>query len=183
MTRPSNQASASPVDPGPAAASVIGGDPAGPRPQRVTVQRAVVADPASIPEELTEYFAGMDQRLSLASVLSREVARLARYQRVQVTEFDVPANDRERVVAAILAGGFRAVGGHFLRGDTALYKQPIGQFEALGYEAFERWAAQQPDPERDAAAMEDQVDGSIRHGVRVKAHFDQDDPKRTRQPD
>lgn len=114
-----------------------------------------VTEMASLPRELTDYFAGRSMRLCLASVLPMEVRRRAKVAALQLRIQDVPEADQERVLDWIAAGGFRRVGDHFLLGDTCIYKQPIATFEALGWRAYEDWASQQPNPEREAAEMSD----------------------------
>lgn len=133
-------------------------------------QLAEVADPASIPTEMADYFAGRGLRVAMASVLPREMARLARFQRVPLRITDVPeGKDRRLFQDWLEQGGFREVGGHYLHGDTCIYKQPIRQFENLGFDAFNRWAAMQSDPATDAAALHDTIDGQVRHGAKVIA--------------
>lgn len=141
-------------------------DPA--RTQTVRVAEAPALDPASIPPPLVEYFAGRKIRLSLASCAPQQVSRLALYQRNLLRLEDVPEQDRPKVADLIRRGGFRVVDGAFLRGDTALYVQPYEQYNAHGWDAYRQWIDQQPNPEREAEAMRDAIDGTVRHGVHVK---------------
>jgi hypothetical protein len=98
------------------------------------------------------------------------MARLARFQRVPLRITDVPeGKDRKAFAGWLEQGGFREVGGHYLHGDTCIYKQPIKQFEALGFDAYNRWAGMQSDPSTDAAAIHDTIDGQVRHGAKVIA--------------
>lgn len=132
-------------------------------------QLAEVADPASIPTDMADYFAARGLRVAMASVLPREMARLARFQRVPLRITDVPDKDRKLFQGWLEQGGFREVAGHYLHGDTCIYKQPIRQFENLGFDAYNRWANMQTDPNVDAAAIHDTIDGQVRHGAKVIA--------------
>lgn len=149
--------------------SRVQGSGSGPRTQSVrTPASPPPVDATSVPPVLAAYFAARKIRVSLASYTPREVARYALHQRVLLRLEDLPEQDREKVQKLLQQGGFRVVDGHYLRGDTALYLQPMEQYEALGWEAYRNWADQQPNPEREAAALYDAVDGTVRHGVRVQ---------------
>ena len=124
-------------------------------------------DPSAIPPVISEFFRGRGLRISLASTNPREVGRLAYFQRTLLRLDDVPEEQRQTLAQLLAENGFRTVEGHFMRGDTGLYKQPWAKYEEMGWEAFDAWKAQQPDPQREADAIADAVDGSIRHGVRV----------------
>lgn len=142
--------------------------------QQVRVAQGPAWDPSAIPVALNEYFSGRGLRISQASTEPREVARLASYQRVLLRMEDVPKEDQEMVLLLLREGGYRQKDGHWLRGDTGLFIQPYKQYEAIGIDAFESWRAQQPDPEREAAAIQDVVNGTVvGHGVRVEPMYKQ----------
>lgn len=126
-----------------------------------------VTEATAIPRSIKEFFLGRGMRVSLCSGSNNEIKRRARYQIRQMAVTDIPEANRKALLEVLANSGFREIGGFFYLGDTSLFLQPQGEFEAMGFRAFDAWKQTQWNGDTAAAELFDSVDGNVRHGVRV----------------